>query len=130
MGIEIASFPEAPYTEDLFRHFRRKCPELFLVAKRSRRIAGYIITCTGGGKAELISIAVDPKHRGAGVGKALLAYTLDRLKESGITALALMVRSTSGDAISFYRAFGFRRTGKAPGYYEDGCDAVRMRLRL
>ena len=130
LEIENASFPEEPYSEEMFRHFHAKCPELFLVARRARRIAGYIITCTQSKNAEIISIAVYPSHRKTGIGGAMLSHTIDRLTESGVTILELMVRSTSDEAISFYRGFGFKRLRKVPGYYQEGGDAVRMRKRL
>ncbi len=56
--------------------------------------------------------------------------TTARLRRKGALTVSLMVRARNRSAIALYRDFGFRRTAKAPGYYENGEDGVRMLLRL
>ena len=130
LEIERASFPKAAYPRDLFLELARDCGRLFFVAARGRALAGYIVTCTRGVRAELVSIAVDPRFRRMGVAQALLVDTIARLRRSGIATLGLTVRVRNRRAIALYRAFRFRRTAKIPGYYENGEDGVRMLLRL
>ena len=55
-------------------------PDFFLVAKRHRTVVSYVAAST----AEIVSIAVDPKHQGHGIGKALITHMLARLKASAI----------------------------------------------
>jgi [ribosomal protein S18]-alanine N-acetyltransferase len=130
LEIERASFPREAYTRKMFKELRRECGPLFLVAKSQGRIAGYIATCRSETGAELISVAVDPRWRGRGLGAALLGHTLALLRASGTPHLDLMVSVGNPDAVRFYRRFGFRRFGTARRYYEDGSDADQMRLRL
>jgi mycothiol synthase len=53
-------------------------------------------------------LAVDPAHRGLGLGRALLAAVLRRLKEAGCQAAALSTDDFRLAAIRLYLAFGFR----------------------
>ncbi|MGB5098427.1 MAG: hypothetical protein WBN82_11005, partial [Porticoccaceae bacterium] len=48
----------------------------------------------------------------------------------GCTALTLEVRADNGAALELYRKLGFVEAGHLPGYYEDGAEALRMRLEL
>jgi ribosomal-protein-alanine N-acetyltransferase len=127
LEIERAAFAEEPYTRAVFLDLYAECGELFLVAKLTRRIAGYIATCARDGRAEVISLAVDPERRKKGIAAALLEYTLEWLRVSGVRSVELMVRVDNQEAIRFYRRFGFRRVQKVPGYYENRRAGLRMR---
>jgi ribosomal-protein-alanine N-acetyltransferase len=81
-------------------------------------------------RAELISIAVDRRYRRLGIADTLMRRTMSRLRKAGAARLTLMVRARNRGAIALYRKFGFRRTGRAPRYYENGEDGVRMSLQL
>jgi ribosomal-protein-alanine N-acetyltransferase len=58
----------------------------------------------------------------------LLAQLLENFRENAAVRVELTVRPENVAAIRLYRAFGFRRIRLLPGYYEDGADAVLMRL--
>lgn len=130
MEIERAAFPKAAYPRDLFLELHHDCGSLFFVAVRGEALAGYSVACTRLPRAELVSIAVDPRFRRLGVAQALLRRTLSRLRAAGVTRLSLMVRARNAAAIALYWSFGFRRTGRAARYYENGEDGVRMALEL
>jgi ribosomal-protein-alanine N-acetyltransferase len=89
-----------------------------------------MVTCIGGrtasGRAELVSIAVDPRHRGKGIASVLMASTLRRLRRRGVVRVHLMVKVTNKIAIRFYEQYGFHKSRIVRGYYEDGADAWRM----
>jgi ribosomal-protein-alanine N-acetyltransferase len=114
----------------MFLQLYRECADLFVVAKRSRRIAAYMSTCADSQQAELISIAVDPKWRKLGLGSALMRHTLAALKVRKVQRVVLMVRIDNTEAVRFYQQFGFTRVRKVPRYYEDGAAAYSMRKRL
>ncbi len=130
LEIEAASFPGDPYTGDLFLRYHRRCPDGFLVARHCNCLAGYIITCRQGSRAEIISVAVAPERRRAGIGGALLHHALVKLAGAGVATVGLMVRATDCGAIAFYRKFGFQEAGMVNNYYADGADALRMSKRL
>ena len=130
LEIERASFGRDAWSRSLFLDFATHCPDLFLVLKSGRRIAGYGITCTAGDKAELTSIAVDPRVRRQGLAQALLDYTAAELRRRRVQSWWLMVRVDNEGAIAFYRGYGFARTRLVRNYYEDGASGYRMRLAL
>ena len=131
LEIERVSFGRDGWDGDLFLEYFRRCPDLFLVVRGGRRIAGYIITCTKAKDAELVSIAVRPRDRLRGLGRALLDETVARLRTSQrITTWWLMVATTNEPAIRFYENYGFRRKGRTKGYYGAGRDAWRMKFTL
>jgi ribosomal-protein-alanine N-acetyltransferase len=81
-------------------------------------------------RAELVSIAVDPKLRGKGVASALMDSTLRRLRRRGVRRLHLMVKVTNKTAIRFYERYGFQNGRIVRRYYEDGADGRRMSKSL
>ena len=123
--IERASFGKDAWPAALFVEYWRESPELFLIARLGRRIAGYSITRTSWRGAELESIAVDPRYRGRGVAQALLDATVAGLDA---VTIRLMVSTANAAALRFYRQYGFVRTRLVKRYYGAGRDAWRMRL--
>lgn len=127
LRIERTSFASEAYSKAMFLQLYRDCGDLFFVARQSGRIAGYMVTCRAGDRAEIISIAVDPAYRRYGVASALIEHTLKRLRALRVRAVDLTVRPHNLAAITLYRSFGFARLRRVKGYYEDGGDAIRMR---
>ena len=130
LEIEEASFGRDAWDRDLFLDYFRRCPDLFLIAKRGRRIAGYSITCLGRGRAELVSLAVDPRDRQHGIGQTLFEATLAVLRSLGVKEWWLMVGTDNDPAIRLYESNGFVRARRAKGYYGARRDAWRMRLTI
>lgn len=128
--IEVSAFKRDAWERELFVGMLDECPDLFLVAKLGRRIAGYSITCVQRDKAELVSIAVFPRARLHGVGDALMRRTRQELTRRRVRAWRLMVRIDNEGAIRFYRGFGFRRVRTVKDYYGAGKDAWGMELIL
>jgi ribosomal-protein-alanine N-acetyltransferase len=130
LAIEGASFGPEAYDCKLFAHFLRQCGDLFLVAERSRKVCGYMVTCIrvgrGAARAELVSVAVEPAKRGGGTASALLESTLRRLRRRHVERLNLVVRAGNRPALAFYEKYGFRRIRRVPRYYEDGADGIAM----
>jgi ribosomal-protein-alanine acetyltransferase len=130
LKIEHASFRKDAYDRNLFANLHHKCGEMFLVAVKGRKVCGYMVTCLCGaadsGRAELVSIAVDPGQRGKGIASALMASTFRRLRRRDVVRFHLMVKVTNRVAIRFYEGYGFRKTRVVRRYYEDGRDGWRM----
>jgi RimJ/RimL family protein N-acetyltransferase len=63
-----------------------------------------------------LGMGVVAAHRGRGLGRALLAATLERADEVGITRVELRVRVDNEPAIRLYRAFGFVTEGRCRDY--------------
>jgi ribosomal-protein-alanine N-acetyltransferase len=146
MEIERASFGRDAYDRNLFAEYTRKCGELFLVAERARKVWGYAVSCLLARqaarlvarqspefprkRAELISVAVDPRALGTGAAKALMDSILRRLRLRGVTRLSLMVKVTNARACAFYRKYAFKKIRIVRGYYGDGQDGWLMAKHL
>ena len=78
-------------------------------------------------EAELLTLAVLPAARGAGVGGGLLAATLAEAVRQGAATVLLEVAPGNGAARALYRRAGFGEVGLRRRYYPDGGDALVMR---
>jgi ribosomal-protein-alanine N-acetyltransferase len=77
--------------------------------------------------AHITTIAVDPPHRGFGVGELLLNGLIDSAYELKARMLTLEVRVSNTVAQRLYIKYGFQPAGTRPRYYTDnGEDALIM----
>lgn len=82
---------------------------------------------------ELLLIAVDPAHRGRGIGYALLERFIASARSRGATRLFLEMRE-GNTAERLYRRHGFSSVGRRRDYYRRGSggplDAITFALDL
>jgi ribosomal-protein-alanine N-acetyltransferase len=120
--VEEASFPD-PYSKLLFRLLKLEVGDRFIVAEKDG-ILGYAISEVSENRGHIISMAVSPEYRRAGVGEALLQETIKRLG-SKIEEISLEVRVGNEAAIRLYEKFSFKRTGEVKErYYPNGEAAI------
>lgn len=84
-------------------------------------------------EAELLTIATDPAHRRAGLGRRALCAFERRARQRGAALAHLEVAADNRPALALYAAAGFAETGRRTGYYLRGAgrvDAVLMRKFL
>jgi ribosomal-protein-alanine N-acetyltransferase len=91
---------------------------------------GYLIGWNVGDEAELARIAVVPQARGRGWSKVILDHALKVWGDRGVRQVFLEVRSSNVVARGLYFSRGFELIATRKGYYEDGEDALVMRLEL
>jgi ribosomal-protein-alanine N-acetyltransferase len=96
----------------------------------SRPAAGYASFRQAAGEAELLRVAVEPRLRGRGIARQLIAAGLDRLRAGGARRCHLEVRPDNTSALAAYRALGFTAAGRRRAYYRDGTDALVLRREL
>jgi len=103
----------------------------FVACDAKRRIAGFALVRLAGDEAELITIAVDPKWRGKGVGGALLRAGLEALLMTAARTIFLEVAEDNPAAIALYRRHGFEAVGRRAAYYAraDGRPAAALVMR-
>jgi GNAT superfamily N-acetyltransferase len=75
--------------------------------------------------ARLARLAISPRERGRGVGRAMMIELIDEARSTGHTLLTLNVHQDNTAAIRAYRGFGFEPTGSALAHA-----SVRMELPL
>ena len=88
-----------------------------LMAEVAGRAAGFVLVRTAAGEAEILTIAVSPAHRRAGLGRALVEGAALRAAGDGATALFLEVSVANDTAQALYKASDFREAGLRKGYY-------------
>jgi ribosomal-protein-alanine N-acetyltransferase len=124
MKIERASFP-SPWSTAMFVLEMSRSKSVCLAAEVDGRLAGYVICSCLDLDWHLMSIAVAPEQRRAGIGAGLVGALLEALAEDA--RLTLEVRPSNAAAIALYERFGFMVAGRRRGYYADtGEDALIM----
>ena len=91
-------------------------------------ILGFNIIRKAEDEAEILSIAVDPKGRGRGLGESLMREAILRLRADRVEKLILEVDGSNDPALKMYKRLGFQSVGNRPGYYAgDGDDGDKER---
>ncbi len=81
-------------------------------------------------EAEILTLAVAPDARRAGLGRAMMAAAMATAVARGAQAMFLEVAATNVAALALYATMGFTRVGLRSGYYGTGRHAVVMRAPL
>lgn len=129
--IERSSF-QTPWSRSAFRYeLTQNRVARSLVMRAGRQLVGYICLWEIGHEVHITNLAVHPSFRRRGVGRSLLARTLDDARAGGAELVFLEVRPTNVEALALYESAGFRVIGRRKGYYFDtGEDALVMEARL
>ncbi len=130
--IEERAFPKSPYPTYVFLYNLSNNPEGFLVAEVENKVVGYVIFELRPwlGEGHIVSIAVHPDHRRAGIGTILMREAERRISEAGYETVRLEVRESNFQARRFYERLGYREERREHGYYSDGETAVIMVKKL
>jgi ribosomal-protein-alanine N-acetyltransferase len=99
-----------------------------------RRIAGFIVSRIGADEAEILSVALDPRHRGRGLSRDLLLTHLGHLAGRGVRTVFLEVEENNHPARQLYQRAGFAVVGRRERYYQqvggEQLNALLMRRDL
>lgn len=100
----------------------------YIACDARRRIAGFALIRTVADEAELLTLAVDPRRRGKGVGRALMDAVFADLMLSPARRMFLEVDEQNHAAIRLYEKLGFARISARKGYYSrpDGSAATAL----
>ena len=124
--VEKASFA-VPWSREAFWQEAASERAFYLLVLEDERIIGYAGTWIILDEAQITNVAIAPEYRGQGIGSQLMTELIRQVKARGATAMTLEVRPSNAPAIALYTSFGFRDTGRRPGYYQDnGEDAIIM----
>jgi ribosomal-protein-alanine N-acetyltransferase len=85
---------------------------------------GVIMARVAADEAEILTLAVAPDVRRAGIGRALVDVAAAHAFSLGATRFFLEVSMTNQAAQALYRAAGFVQVGRRARYYPDGSDAL------
>lgn len=102
-------------------------------ATASRRPIGFITIRRAADEAEVLTMAVHPRHRRSGLGRMLLETALRHLYAERVSEVFLEVDPHNDAALQLYRRAGFEPVGERPDYYRASGErrkAITMRLRM
>lgn len=140
MEINMKTLPEH-YSDYFYECLLSELPEAFLVAEIKGRAIGYIMCKTEYGfsnfkklgfvkKGHVVSVAVLDEHRKKGIGKGLVAESINGVKLKKCDELYLEVRCSNTDGVRLYENLGFIIKQRLKSYYRDGEDAFMMAIEF
>lgn len=85
----------------------------------SSKLRGFVLSRVAADQAEILTIAVGPSFRNAGIARQLLAYHLSQLVGLSVRSVFLEVDPANKAACALYARQAFSRVGERPGYYRN-----------
>ncbi len=113
-AIHAECFPDPWSTQDLAELLA--APGTFAFAGDD----GFILARTGGGEAEILTLAVSPRARRAGTASRLVQAAAEQAARLGAQILFLEVAAGNAPARALYQRLGFAQVGLRKGYYAEG----------
>ena len=131
LAIERASFT-MPWSRGAFLYeMEQNQVARCFVIREAARLVGYICYWEVADELHITNIAVRPDARRRGLGRTLLARTIEDARDRALRLVVLEVRPSNTEARALYESFGFRVVGRRRGYYYDtGEDALVMEATL
>lgn len=130
LTIEELSY-ENPWSEEEFIRVLRNRNVIGMSIENNDCVVGYMIYEIHENRLHLLNIAVHPKHRRNGVGKALVEKLQSKLCVERRNRITCEVRETNVDAQLFMRSQGFRAIRVLRDFYDDITeDAYLMQYRV
>ena len=133
VAVENRSFDSDRLSRRNFRYLLSRGNAATVVAGGDEKaVLGYamVLFSRGTSLARLYSIAVDPNHRGHGLGTELLRAAEAAARKHGAAYMRLEVREDDPATQRLYHGEGYRKFAVQRHYYEDDVDAIRMEKSL
>lgn len=127
LDIEQASFPH-PWDEETFVECLRQRNCIGMVAEHKDRVVGYMVYEMHKNRLHVLNLAVSTESRRQGVGTAMVAKLISKLRETRQSIFA-EVSEWNDAGIYFLRDCGFWCTAISHGHYDNGEDAYVFRFR-
>jgi ribosomal protein S18 acetylase RimI-like enzyme len=104
----------------------------FIVSEVKAQIGAYVLLLyrVNSSAARMYSIGVTARFRRLGLARLLVAAAERDAVKRGRRAMRLEVRADDSGTIALYESSGYRRIGRAPGYYGGRVDALRLEKAL
>jgi [ribosomal protein S18]-alanine N-acetyltransferase len=134
-ALHAASFPDA-WDGAALKSLLAGPGVFAFTANHEGSMAGFVLARAAGGEAEILTLAVVPVARGAGLGRVLMQAAAAHAAALGAEILFLEVGADNPAALTLYSGLGFRRAGQRKGYYDShsqtatGRDALVLKAAL
>ena len=127
--LEKACFP-SPWRREFFESELHSPSRFNLVARRGRKLVGYLFAMWLFDEMHVNKIAVAESERRQGVALELMNECTIFANKNGVTTISLEVRESNAGAQAFYKHLGFQSNYVRPRYYPDAEAAVVMVRKL
>lgn len=115
-----------------FRRLLDSPRSTLILAEADAQVAGYLLVLyrANSRAARIYSIGVAARFRRRGLARRLVTAAEKDAVKRGRKAMRLEVRADDRGTFSLYESSGYRRIGRAPGYYGGRVDALRLEKTL
>lgn len=128
-ALQRPSFPEDPWTRAMLAQELERPGGIFLAAADEEgHLLGFAIGAVAADELSVFQVAVAPRARRVGAGRALMRALHAAARLQAVAWLE--VRADNAAALGLYAALGYVAVSLRRRYYPDGCDAVVMRCEL
>ncbi|MFD1672327.1 ribosomal protein S18-alanine N-acetyltransferase [Agrilactobacillus yilanensis] len=123
---------ETPWDKMAFMSEIRKTElSLYLVLREQDELVAFIGCWFTKNESHITNIAVSQAYQNQGIGRFLMVYMINLVREQGSEQMTLEVRTNNEPAKHLYHSLGFEDGHIKVGYYVlDHADAMDMRLNL
>ncbi len=118
-----------PWTREAFAAELDKKTSRFWVLtddETDEKVVAYIVLSFPAEQAHIVTFAVHPEFRKAGLGSYLLRRLINYVLRRGGQSIVLEVRKGNQAAVQLYQALGFVVIRTIPAFYPDGEDGFSM----
>lgn len=116
-----------PWPESILARELTNPLSLWLCALDGESVVGYIGSQTVLGEADMMNVAVAPRARRQGLGRALVEALCTALKcRMQAEVLTLEVRDSNAPALALYASLGFAQIGLRKNYYQHPKEDARI----
>ncbi len=126
--LHAASFYRGWPRQDIEAYIIDPDTPTLVVCDARRRVVGFAMLRILGDDVELMTIAVEPRYRGKGLGQALMRACFEDLLMTPARRMVLEVAADNPAAIRLYQKLGFTKLSERQGYYArpDGQPATAL----
>ena len=130
--LESRSFASDRISRRSFVRLLRSATAEGLGVFQGSRLVGYslLLFRRNSRQARIYSLAVADDMRGRGIGRRLLENAEQLAHARGCNRVQLEVSSSNQAGLDLYHSQGYALSGRRPGYYEDGGDALVLVKQL
>ncbi len=107
---ERSSLPFKPRGRDSDQEIRRQMKDrsdLLLGAFKRETLVGTVVGSFDGRKGWINRLAVDPRHRGEGIGKLLISRSEKALKKRGARIICALVDMPNPESVNLFEKLGY-----------------------
>ena len=125
-----------PYPIYTYRYFVQNWPMLTFLAYYEGTCVGCIVNKLDDTKKAtktlkrgyIAMLAVEPKYRKLGIGRKLVAMTVEEMVKEKADEVVLETEVTNVAALGLYESLGFIKDKRLINYYLNGNDAFKLKL--